>query len=664
MKKQEAISVIDLDALAVSAIRAMCIDITNKAKSGHPGMPLGSAPILYTLFKNHLLGNPHDPTWINRDRFVFSAGHASALLYTMLHISGYDLSLDDLKSFRQLDSLTPGHPEYRHTKGVEATTGPLGQGIAQAVGMALAEQAVQAQHVDGRKLVDHYTYCLCGDGCMNEGVTQEAISFAGHQRLSKLILIYDANQVMLDGELGLSFSENVELRFLACEWNVIKVRDGNDIAAIDRALRKAKKSATYPTIIIVNTIIGFGSAKQGTSKVHGNPLGPEDGKLAKESYGFDYPDFTIPQEVYDLFRDTFVKRGVREYQKWKIVRDGYKEAHPDEYRVFEHAFKGDVTNYVYNDIPKVETGSSDSTRGISGRILNELHASIPFIMGGSADVASSVMTKINKGCDFTPANRAGRNIHFGIREFAMADIQNGMLLHGGVKTYVGSFLVFSDYMKSAIRTACISRLPAIYLFSHDSIALGEDGPTHQPIEHLAMLRSIPNMRVIRPCDTAETYGAWRIAIKSKETPTAIILSRQGLPEIEGSSLEGVLKGGYIVSKEKAKLAATIIATGSEVSLALEAQKQLLLKKIDVRVVSMPSIGLFDQQDAEYRKATIGISKDKVIAVEMLSTFGWHRLADTVMGIDEFGTSAPMKDAIKKFDFTSERLARIVERVVK
>ncbi|MDD3036097.1 MAG: transketolase C-terminal domain-containing protein, partial [Candidatus Saccharimonadaceae bacterium] len=417
-------------------------------------------------------------------------------------------------------------------------------------------------------------------------------------------------------------------------------------------------------LIIVDTIIGYGSAKQGTAKVHGNPLGVEDGQKAKASYGYDYPDFTIPEEVYQVFRDTFEKRGVEEYQRWKNVRDSYKDKHPDAYRVFEHAFKGDVTNYIYNSIPKVEAGSSDSTRGISGRILNELHNTIPFIMGGSADVASSVMTKINKGSDFTPACREGRNINFGIREFAMAAIQNGMLLHGGVKTYVGSFLVFSDYMKAAVRLAALSRLPAIYLFSHDSIALGEDGPTHQPVEHLAMLRSIPNLRVIRPCDNAETYGAWRVALKSKETPTAIILSRQGLPEMVGSTMEAVAKGGYVVSSEKDKLMATIIATGSEVALAVKAQKLLLEKKIDVRVVSMPSVGLFEAQDAEYKKCTLGTTKDKVVVVEMLSSFGWYRYADTVMGIDSFGTSAPMADALKKFDFTSERLAGLVEKVVK
>ena len=654
----------NLDQLAVSAIRAMCIDITNKAKSGHPGMPLGSAPILYTLYKNHLIANPHDPNWINRDRFVLSAGHASALLYAMLHITGFDLSIDELKAFRQIDSLTPGHPEYRHTKGVEATTGPLGQGIAQAVGIALAEQAVQAQHVEGHKLINHYTYCLCGDGCLQEGISQEAISFAGHQRLNKLILIYDANKTTLDAPLEASFSENVELRFLASNWNVLKVKDGNDLDAIDRAISKAKKSSDYPTLIIVNTIIGYGSSKQGTAKVHGNPLGVEDGQKAKAFYGYDYPDFTIPEEVYQVFRDTFEKRGIEEYQKWKNVRDTYKDKHPEEYRVFEHAFKGDVTNYIYNSIPKVEAGSSDSTRGISGHILNELHNTIPFIAGGSADVASSVMTKINKGCDFTPACREGRNINFGIREFAMAAIQNGMLLHGGLKTYVGSFLVFSDYLKPAVRLAALSRLPAIYLFSHDSIALGEDGPTHQPIEQLAMLRSIPNLRVIRPCDNAETYGAWRIALKSKETPTAIILSRQGLPEMEGSTMEAVAKGGYIISPEKEKLMATIIATGSEVALAVKAQKLLLDRKIDVRVVSMPSIGLFEAQDAEYKKNTIGVAKDKVVAVEMLTSFGWYRYADTVMGIDTFGASAPMADVVKKFDFTSERLVSLVEKIAK
>ncbi|MFA7700394.1 MAG: transketolase [Bacilli bacterium] len=660
----KALDKTNLDQLAVAAIRAMCIDTTNKAKSGHPGMPLGSAPILYTLYKNHLIANPHDTNWINRDRFILSAGHASALLYVILHVTGFDLNVDQLKAFRQLDSLTPGHPEYRHTTGVEATTGPLGQGIAQAVGIALAEQAVQAQYVDGQKLVDHYTYCLCGDGCLQEGISQEAISFAGHQRLNKLILICDANKVTLDASLEASFSENVELRFLASNWNVLKVKDGNDLDAIDRAIRKAKKSNDYPTLIIVDTVIGYGSAKQGTSKVHGNPLGVEDGQKAKASYGYDYPDFTIPEEVYQVFRDTFEKRGVEQYQKWKNARDEYKEKHPEAYLVFERAFKGDVTNYIYNSIPKVEVGSSESTRGVSGHILNELHNAIPFIIGGSADVASSVMTKINNGCDFMPICREGRNINFGIREFAMAAIQNGMLLHGGLKTYVGSFLVFSDYMKAAIRLASLSRLPAIYLFSHDSIALGEDGPTHQPVEQLAMLRSIPNLRVIRPCDSAETYGAWRIALKSKETPTAIILSRQGLPEMEGSTMEGVAKGGYVVSKEKKQLMATIVATGSEVSLALKAQKILLEKNIDVRIVSMPSVGLFETQDDNYKLDTIGVTKDKVVVVEMLSSFGWYRYADTVMGIDSFGASAPMADVVRKFDFTSERLASLVEKIAK
>ncbi|MFA6780783.1 MAG: transketolase [Bacilli bacterium] len=660
----KALDKTNLDQLAVAAIRAMCIDTTNKAKSGHPGMPLGSAPILYTLYKNHLIANPHDTNWINRDRFILSAGHASALLYVILHVTGFDLNVDQLKAFRQLDALTPGHPEYRHTKGVEATTGPLGQGIAQAVGIALAEQAVQAQYVDGQKLVDHYTYCLCGDGCLQEGISQEAISFAGHQRLNKLILIYDANKVTLDASLEASFSENVELRFLASNWNVLKVKDGNDLDAIDRAIRKAKKSNDYPTLIIVDTVIGYGSAKQGTSKVHGNPLGVEDGQKAKASYGYDYPDFTIPEEVYQVFRDTFEKRGVEQYQKWKNARDEYKEKHPEAYLVFERAFKGDVTNYIYNSIPKVEVGSSESTRGVSGHILNELHNAIPFIIGGSADVASSVMTKINNGCDFMPICREGRNINFGIREFAMAAIQNGMLLHGGLKTYVGSFLVFSDYMKAAIRLASLSRLPAIYLFSHDSIALGEDGPTHQPVEQLAMLRSIPNLRVIRPCDSAETYGAWRIALKSKETPTAIILSRQGLPEMEGSTMEGVAKGGYVVSKEKKQLMATIVATGSEVSLALKAQKILLEKNIDVRIVSMPSVGLFETQDDNYKLDTIGVTKDKVVVVEMLSSCGWYRYADTVMGIDSFGASAPMADVVRKFDFTSERLASLVEKIAK
>ena len=646
----------ELDKLAVSAIRSMCIDVVNKAKSGHPGMALGSAPILYTLWTKHLVANPDEPNWFNRDRFVLSAGHASSLLYTMLHVSGYKVSMDDLKAFRQLGSLTPGHPEYKHTQGIDATSGPLGQGIAQAVGMAMAERAVAHQYPEGKLLCNHYTYVLCGDGCLQEGLSQEAISLAGHQKLNKLILIYDSNAVTLDGGLDLSFSENVKNRFKASEWNVLEVDDGNDIDAIDNAISRAKTSKNKPTLIIVKTIIGYGSEKQGTSKVHGNPLGEEDGAKAKAFYGYAYPAFTIPEEVYNYFKDSFSFRGKKAFNEYKKSYLSWKEKHPGASVKFERALAGDVAPY-FKKTPKFSE-NNDSTRVSSGKALNDLHNKIPFLMGGSADVAGSVMTKINDGQDFTPKTPKGRNVNWGIREFEMASAQNGMLLHGGLKTYVGAFLVFSDYMKSAIRMAALSNLPAIYLFSHDSLAVGEDGPTHQPIEHLAMLRSIPNMNVIRPCDVNETYAAWQIALESKETPTALILSRQGLPLL-GSKYSEVAKGAYVISKESKQLDATIVATGSEVALAIAAQKLLEEEGINVRVVSMPSWFNFEQQTEEYKKSVFGISKDKVFAVEMLSSFGWYKYADHVMGVNTFGTSAPAKDAIKAYGFDAEHLAHFV-----
>ena len=647
----------EIDKLAVSAIRATCIDVVNKAKSGHPGMALGSAPILYTLFTKHLIANPKEPMWFNRDRFVLSAGHASSLLYTMLHLSGYEVSLDDLKSFRQLGSLTPGHPEFKHTKGVDATSGPLGQGIAQAVGMAMAERAVSKQYSEGKLLCDHYTYALCGDGCLQEGLSQEAISLAGHQKLNKLILFYDSNAVTLDGGLDLSFSENVKMRFKASEWNVLEVEDGNDIDAIDEAISKAKLSKSKPTLIIVHTIIGYGSEKAGTSKVHGNPLGEEDGQKAKDFYGYKYGPFEIPQEVYAQFKNTFAKRGEQAYKAYEENLKAYEAKHPGAFKKFQKAVNNDVSSYFKGE-PKFDPANNDSTRVSSGKALNELYNKVPFLMGGSADVAGSVMTKINGGINFTPKTPKGRNVNWGIREFAMAAAQNGMLLHGGLRTYVGAFLVFVDYMKAAVRMAALSKLPAIYLLSHDSIAVGEDGPTHQPIEQLAMLRSIPNVNVIRPADARETYAAWRIALESKETPVALILSRQNLPLL-ASKYKEVDKGAYIISKENKRLDATLIATGSEVSLAIEAQKELLARGVDVRVVSMPSTYLFDKQEKEYRDNVIGVSKDKVFALEMLSTFGWYKYADNVMGIDTFGTSAPAKDAIKAYGFTSENVVKFV-----
>ena len=652
------------DQLAIATIRSLCIDTINKANSGHPGMALGSAPALYTLFTKHLVATPKDSKWFNRDRFVLSAGHASALLYTMLHLSGYKISMDDMKQFRQIDSLTPGHPEYGWTDGVDATSGPLGQGISQAVGMAMAEQMVNKLYSFGDEVCNHYTYALCGDGCLQEGISQEAISLAGHLKLNKMILLYDANQVTLDGALDLSFSEQVKARFLASEWDVLEVADGNDVDAIDAAISKAKKSKDKPTMIMIHTVIGYGSAKQGTNKVHGNPLGAEDGKAAKLSYGFDHEDFYVPQEVYDLFANTFGARGEKALKAYNdaLAKLAADKKTKDEYDRFVSLNGVDVDKYLPGVYPDFVEGSSTSTRVASGKALNYLMLSMPNLFGGSADVAGSVMTKLDNGANFDANNREGHNINWGIREFAMASAQNGMLLHGGVRSYVGAFFVFSDYMKPAIRMACLSHVPAIYLLSHDSIAVGEDGPTHQPIEQLAMLRSIPNMDVIRPADERETYGAWFAALQSKNHPTAIILSRQNLPLLKESDGEALKRGAYVVSKEAKKADFALIATGSEVSLAVVAQALLLEKGIDVRVVSMPCWSYFEKQDEAYKKEVINLPKEKCVSVEMLSTFGWAKYADTNIGLDQFGASAPAKDVFKKFNFTPEFVAGVVEKL--
>ena len=652
------------DQLAIATIRSLCIDTINKANSGHPGMALGSAPALYTLFTKHLVATPKDSKWFNRDRFVLSAGHASALLYTMLHLSGYKISMDDMKQFRQIDSLTPGHPEYGWTDGVDATSGPLGQGISQAVGMAMAERMVNKLYSFGDEVCNHYTYALCGDGCLQEGISQEAISLAGHLKLNKMILLYDANQVTLDGALDLSFSEQVKARFLASEWDVLEVADGNDVDAIDAAISKAKKSKDKPTMIMIHTVIGYGSAKQGTNKVHGNPLGAEDGKAAKLSYGFDHEDFYVPQEVYDLFANTFGARGEKALKAYNdaLAKLAADKKTKDEYDRFISLNGVDVDKYLPGVYPDFVEGSSTSTRVASGKALNYLMLSMPNLYGGSADVAGSVMTKLDNGTNFDANNREGHNINWGIREFAMASAQNGMLLHGGVRSYVGAFFVFSDYMKPAIRMACLSHVPAIYLLSHDSIAVGEDGPTHQPIEQLAMLRSIPNMDVIRPADERETYGAWFAALQSKNHPTAIILSRQNLPLLKESDGEALKRGAYVVSKEAKKADFVLIATGSEVSLAVAAQALLLEKGIDVRVVSMPCWSYFEKQDEAYKKEVINLPKEKCVSIEMLSTFGWAKYADTNIGLDQFGASAPAKDVFKKFNFTPEFVAGVVEKL--
>ena len=652
----------NIDDLSIAAIRATCIDGINKAKSGHPGMCISAAPIVYTLFKDFLVANPYQSKWINRDRFVMSCGHGSMLYYTILHLAGYNIKIDDLKSFRQLDSLTPGHPEFGLTDGIDAGSGPLGQGIAQAVGMAMAETKLQAMY--GKKVYDHYTYCLCGDGCLEEGISQEAISFAGLNKLNKLILLYDKNDVTLDGPLAQSSDEDVINRFLACHWNVVYCRKGNSYKKIKKAIAFAKKNKNAPTVVIFKTIIGLGSKNQGTSKVHGSPLGEEDGNNTKLSYGYTYPPFEIPTQVYDNFKNTFIKRGEEAYGIYQSELAKFQRTNPAKFKEIMMLSTNNVSRYVEN-IPLPENIlKKNSTRNISGEVLNLFSKLLPNTFGGSADVAGSVKTALKGENDWNAKNRNGKNINWGIREFFMSSAANGILLHGGLRPYVGSFMVFSDYCKAAIRMSALEKLPTIYLFSHDSIAVGEDGPTHQPIEQLAMLRSIPNVNVFRPADAREVFASYQLAFESTTTPSAIVLSRQDLPLLENSSVEGAKKGGYIVAKEsKANLNFTLIASGSEVSLAIEVKKILEDKGYSIRVVSMPSTELFDAQDKAYQFKVLGDRYAKRAFIEMASPFGLHKYAKNVFGISEFGLSAKAEEVIERYGFTASKIASQVEQLM-
>lgn len=658
----------DISNLSIATIRSLGIDTINKANSGHPGMVLGSAPALYTLFNKELNIYNKEAEWINRDRFVLASGHASALLYSMLHLTGFDVTIDDLKNFRQLNSRTPGHPEIEMTHGVDASSGPLGQGIPMAAGMAMAEKFLASQYnKENFDIIDHYTYVLCGDGDMQEGVTYEAASLAGHLSLGKLIVLYDANKVTLDGPLSMSFSENVKKRYEACNWQVLEVKDGNDINEIHKAIKKGKKEQFKPTLIIVNTVIGFGSANQGTNKVHGAPLGKEDGKNAKLSYGFDHDEFYVPEEVYEDFKKKTIKRGKSKFNKWNKLFNEYKEQYPTEAKQLEDAIAGKYSLNIDELLKNYPVGHNDATRNTSLEVIQEVAKQNPTFLSGTADLASSTKTKIKDEDDFSVENYNGRNLVFGIREFAMVAIMNGMTLHKGVKVSAGGFLVFSDYFKAAVRMACLMKLPIILPLSHDSIAVGEDGPTHQPIEQFAMLRSIPNMHVIRPGDAVEMAAAWKLAIESTENPTALILTRQNVETMENSSVEGVSKGAYVIGKEENHLDAIIIASGSEVNLAMKAKKVLLEKGIDVRVVSMPCQEIFDQQDEQYKEAVLPNAMRKRLSVEMASSFGWHKyvgLDGIVMSIDEFGRSAPANQVIESFGFTVDKVVENVEKLVK
>ena len=663
----------EIDQLAVNTIRTLSIDGVEKANSGHPGLPMGAAPMAYELWTKHLKHNPSNPKWFNRDRFVLSAGHGSMLLYSLLHLSGYDLSIDDLKSFRQWMSKTPGHPEYGHTPGVDATTGPLGQGIAMAVGMAMSERHLAANYnKDNHEIINHFTYSLCGDGDLMEGVSAEAASLAGHLKLGRLIVLYDSNNISLDGKLEQSFSENVSKRFDAYGWQVIRVEDGNDLVAIDQALTNAKAESSRPTLIEVKTVIGFGAPnKAGSSSAHGSPLGKPEVKLTKESYQWLYEDeFYVPEEVYTYFKKNVQERGQELEKEWDASLLSYHKEYPELAEKLEQAIAGKLPSDWDNHLPVYEEGTKIATRSSSGEVMNALSQNIPAFFGGSADLASSNKTMIKNGGDFLPANYSGRNIWFGVREFAMGAALNGMALHGGLKVYGATFFIFSDYLRPAIRLAALMKLPVTYVFTHDSIAVGEDGPTHEPIEQLASLRAVPNLNVIRPADANESVAAWKVAIESTETPTVLALSRQNLLTLSGTkqtAAEGVSKGAYVISKGKADIPqALLLATGSEVQLAIQAQDQLAIDHISVDVISFPSWNLFEMQSSEYKKTILPPHVKIRLAIEMGSSLGWDRyvgdLGD-VLAIDRFGASGPEEILLKEYGFTAQNVVSKLKKLL-
>lgn len=665
-----------IDNLSIATIRTLAIDAIEKAKSGHPGMPMGSAPMGYQLFAKTMNHNPEQPSWINRDRFVLSAGHGSMLLYSLLHLCGYDVSMDDLKQFRQWGSKTPGHPEFGHTAGVDATTGPLGQGVAMAVGMAMAEAHMAAVYnKDDFKVVDHYTYSICGDGDMMEGVASEAVSLAGHLKLGKLIMLYDSNDISLDGELNLAFSENVGKRFEAYGWQVLRVEDGNDLPAIEKAIAEAQADTERPTLIEVKTVIGYGSpnkqGKGGHGGTHGSPLGADEAKLTKDFYKWVYEeDFYVPEEVRAHFEEV-KNRGIEAYKAWEAQFDKYKAAYPELAKQFELAVAGKLAEGWDKDLPKYTAeDKAMSTRIASGKALNGLTKRVPQLLGGSADLESSTMTHLNDLASFTPSSYEGRNIYYGVREFAMAAANNGIALHGGLKIFGGTFFVFTDYLRPAVRLAALMKLPVTYVLTHDSIAVGEDGPTHEPIEQLASLRIIPGLTVIRPADANETSAAWAYAMENQDRPVALVLTRQNLPILAGTvdnAREGIKRGAYVVSDAKdGKPQAQIIATGSEVQLAVKAQEALAQEGISVRVISMPSWDLFDQQDQAYKDSVLLPEVKARLAVEMAHPFGWERYIGEkgdMLGISTFGASAPGDRVISEYGFTVENVVSRVKALL-
>lgn len=646
----------NIENKAVNTLRMLSVDQIENANSGHPGLPLGAAPMAYALFKNHLVRDSKDLNWKNRDRFVLSAGHGSALLYSLFYLFDYGLSLDDLKNFRQLDSKTPGHPEYGHTRGVEATTGPLGQGIAMAVGMAIAEEKLAALYnKDDLKLVDHYTYALVGDGCLMEGISNEASSLAGTLKLDKLIVLYDSNKISIEGSTDLAFSENVCDRYKALGWDTFVVHDGNDLDEINSKIEEAKNS-DKPALIEVKTKIGYGSPREDSAKAHGEPLGKENRKSTREFFGLPDKDFYVDEDVKAHFQKIVEENTARVNEKKKIEEE-YAKKYPKEYEDYLASFnleKKELLEDSYYD----SFDKDMATRAISGEVLNKIAKDNIHIFGGSADLGPSNKTMLKGEEYFSADNRLGRNITFGVRENAMGAITNGILLHGGLRTYASTFLVFSDYLKPTIRLAALMNIPNVYIFTHDSIGVGEDGPTHEPIEHLAMLRSIPGIVVIRPADGRETAASLNLAFNSKNTPFVLALSRQNLPQLENSSRD-VYRGAYIIKKEEGELEKIVIATGSEVSLALEAAEGLK----GVRVVSMPSMEMFDAQSSDYKEEILPSNITKRISLEALSSFGWHKyigIKGMAISIDTFGASGKGAEVFERFGFTKENIRRKIQ----
>lgn len=654
------------DQLAVDTIRTLSIEGVQKANSGHPGLPMGAAPMAYVLWTKHLKANPKHSQWFDRDRFVLSAGHGSMLLYSMLHLSGYNVSIEDLKHFRQWESNTPGHPEVHYTDGVEATTGPLGQGIANSVGMAMAEAHLAATYnKPEHKVVDHYTYALCGDGDLMEGISAEAASLAGHLKLNKLIVLYDSNDISLDGPTSKAFTENVGQRFEAYGWEHILVKDGNDLDEINQAIEQAKENNEQPTLIEVKTIIGFGAPNEGTHKVHGAPLGVEGIAAAKKVYGWEDKDFFVPEEVSERFHKTMQEAGEKAEKEWKETVSDYKKEYTDLAGRFETALTGKLPVGWDSELPTFDVSDkAAASRKTSSQVLNAIAATVPNFWGGSADLSSSNNTMIDGVKDFQPGQYEGRNIWYGVREFAMTAAANGIALHGGTKTYVGTFFVFTDYLRAAIRLAAISHLPVTYVFTHDSVAVGEDGPTHEPVEQLSSLRGMPNLSVIRPADGNEVAAAWEVAMTSTDHPTILVLTRQDLPVLKNTKEMArtfVQKGAYVLSpQEGEKPEGILIATGSEVQLAVQAQKELKAQGKDVSVVSMPSFDLFERQDEMYKESVLPSDVRKRMSIEMGATFGWERyvgLDGLAYGIDRFGASAPGNTVIENYGFTVDKVVK-------